>query len=251
MRKAVQLFDNDDVPDYLNPYKVIKSYQSLLPEGWADQIEARPLFLKPLKKIANGVGYSRSPRGRNFTANYLKRAMARIGKKGYYTNTQARAAFINGALETGMRDNEIRSVTGHRSETALNSYKNHSMSFLKSSRKRMLSSLMDGNHSWHGSSDSQQIQLYNKPQTDLSISGQNTIMPISGAQQRNVLMKKALCPGDSVTDDASDNRPKKNKHLFGKKWKEYQEEVTRKELYELSTRNQSLLSLMLKTKIIS
>ena len=44
VRKAVKLFDNEDVPDYLNPCKVIKGYQSLLPEGWADPMDARPLF---------------------------------------------------------------------------------------------------------------------------------------------------------------------------------------------------------------
>ena len=46
--------------------------------------------------------------------------MKRIGIESTVTNTQIRSAFVTVGLETGMRDNEMRAVIGHRSETALN-----------------------------------------------------------------------------------------------------------------------------------
>ena len=92
----------------------------MLPKGWMDKDKNNPLFLTP-KAITKGVGFQKTPRGRNITAKFLERAMKRIGVEGKFTNTQIRSAVITSALETGMKDNEIRAITGHRSETALNS----------------------------------------------------------------------------------------------------------------------------------
>ena len=63
--------------------------------------------------------------------------MARIGKQGNYVNTQAREAFITGSLETGLRDNQIRVVTGHRGEKSLNPFKNASMRFKNVSHRKI------------------------------------------------------------------------------------------------------------------
>ena len=149
VRKKVQIFDNKNVMDCFNPYKVILGYESLLPKGWSDSIEARPLFLKPLRIINNGVGFQPIPRGHNVTGKFLERAMNRIGKVGTFCNTQTRASFINGAMETGMRDNEIKAVTGQRSGVTLNSYKDPSLAFKKASSERMLGSLGVGGSTWH------------------------------------------------------------------------------------------------------
>ena len=70
--------------------------------------------------------------------------MARIGNQGNYVNTQAREAFITGSLETGLRDNQIRVVTGHRGEKSLNPYKNASMRFKKVSHRKMIGSVING-----------------------------------------------------------------------------------------------------------
>ena len=144
VRKKILIFNNKEVEDCFNPYMVIKGYESLLPNGWSDQIEARPLFLKPLKTIKNGVGFSKLPRGHNVTRLFLQRAMERIGRDGKFANTQTRESFINGAMETGMRDNEITSVTGQRSEATLKSYKTGSLQFKKASSERMLRSVRAG-----------------------------------------------------------------------------------------------------------
>ena len=116
VRKKIQIFHNPNVEDCFNPYKVIEGYESLLPKGWSDQIEARPLFLTPLRTTKNGIGFTTVQRGHNVTGKFLQRAMRRIGRHGTFTNTQTRESFINGAMETGMRDNEITSVTGQRSK---------------------------------------------------------------------------------------------------------------------------------------
>ena len=101
-----------------------------------------------LQTIPFGVGFRKTARGRNVTAKYLERAMAAIGIKGKFANTQIRSAFITGALETGMKDNEIRAITGHRSETALNSYKQPSLLWKRASKEKMISSLVAGSNSW-------------------------------------------------------------------------------------------------------
>ena len=148
VRKDVQIFDNSKVLDCYNPYRVIQGYFSLLPKGWMDKDKNNPLFLAPKAVIKHGVGVQKPARGRNITAKFLERAMKRIGVEGKFTNTQIRSAVITSALETGMKDNEIRAITGHRSETALNSYKAPSLRWKKASREKMLSSVVHGQRNW-------------------------------------------------------------------------------------------------------
>ena len=85
------------------------------------------------------------------TRQFLQRAMNRIGRDGRFTNTQTRESFINGAMETGIRDNEITSVTGKRSETTLKSYKSSSLQIKKTSSER-IQSVRAGGDSWYSKS---------------------------------------------------------------------------------------------------
>ena len=154
--------------------------------------------------------------------------MNRIGKYGTYTNTQTRQSFINGAVETGMRDNEIQSVTGQRSKATLNSYKSASLAFKKASSERMLGSLRAGGATWHaGLPVDKQLSLPGRqsyPDRDV----QPLVLRTRNLNQ--MLMEKQ----------------KSNKTLmFGKRWKLYQQEVSKRDLYELSVRNQELMKTML------
>ena len=87
VRKKIEIFNNPNVEDCFNPYKVIQGYESLLPQGWSDQIEAPALFLKPLKVVKDVVGFTTRPRGHNVTRKFLERAMHRIGREGVFANT--------------------------------------------------------------------------------------------------------------------------------------------------------------------
>ena len=224
VRKKVQIFDNKNVMDCFNPYKVILGYESLLPKGWSDSIKARPLFLKPLRIINNGVGFQPIPKGHNVTGKFLERAMNRIGKVGTFCNTQTRASFINGAMETGMRDNEIKAVTGQRSGVTLNSYKDPSLAFKKASSERMLGSLGVGGSTWHaGLAKNNQLALCNT-QANNHNGGHSLVL-----QPKNT----NLMP--------SHHSSTKKKLIFGKRWKIYQREVSKRDLFELSSRNQDLL----------
>ena len=209
---------------------VIYGYESLLPKGWSDQTENRALFLKPLKKVkSNGVGFTKSPRGHNITGKYLQRAMKRIGREGTYVNTQTRESFINAGVETGMRDNEITFVTGQRSLATLKSYKNQSLSFKKASSERMISSVREGGTTWY--------QGFAK-ERELSIVSRHNVLCSRDDQQ---LVLRPHNSNQMVRNSA----PAENKLMFGKRWKLHQDQVTQRNLYDLSIRNQELLKTML------
>ena len=87
-RKNIQNFNEANLSDCFNPYKVIDVYLFLLPRGWIDKGKDNPLFLTPKTKVTNGVGFKTTPRGRNVTSKFLERAMQRLGITGKFTNTQ-------------------------------------------------------------------------------------------------------------------------------------------------------------------
>ena len=57
-RKPVQIFENNNVRDCFNPYKVISGYFSLLPRGWTDKENMNPLFLTPNSRVTDSIGFN-------------------------------------------------------------------------------------------------------------------------------------------------------------------------------------------------
>jgi len=147
-RAGVEVFNNESVDDCFNPYRVFETYIGMLPKDWTVPSKGNPIFLTPLSAVKNGVGFSAVPRGRNILAKFFQRAMDRIGVSGKFTNQQIRSTTITAALETGMHDNEIRAITGHRSESGLDSYKVPSMAWKRQSRHRMINSVVAGGNSY-------------------------------------------------------------------------------------------------------
>ena len=144
VRKRVEIFDEPTKPPCFNPYHVITTYMGMLPRGWTEPTKKNPIFLTPNKSIQNGIGFRSVPRGRNILSQFFQRATNMIGVDGKFTNQQVRSVFINSAIETGMTDNQITAVTGHRNADGLKPYKDASLLFKKENRARMVDSAMAG-----------------------------------------------------------------------------------------------------------
>ena len=71
--------------------------------------------------------------------------MRRVGLQGHFTNQQVRSCTITAALVSGMDDNAIQAITGHRSAAGLNEYRAPSLVWKKKSRARMFSSITGDN----------------------------------------------------------------------------------------------------------
>jgi len=225
VRKPIHIFNEPTVMDCFNPYKVIDTYFSLLPPGWTGEGTMNPLFLTPKKNIINGVGFTKTPRGRNFTGKYLQYAMKRIGIEGKFTNTQVRSAVITGAMELGMRDNQIRDITGHRSETALNSYKQPSLKWQKVSRAKMLSSVIYGSTSWSGIP---------------KVESQKAICPVKSPDARQEI--------ESIPTQTNFNGQtvvSSNRLYFGRKRRHVANAVSKQQKMQIAQRNQELFKMLI------
>ena len=147
--------------------------------------------------------------------------MHRICRDGTFANTQTRESFINGAMETGMRDNEITSVTGQRSAAALLSYKNPSLAFKKASSERMVHAMRSGSTTWHD--------------------GFQQNRPVCRANREEALVLRTQSQNQMVRTQT----PAPPKLIFGRKRKLVQEPVSKRDLYQLSENNQQLFNRML------
>ena len=132
-----------------------------------------------------------------------------------------------------MRDNEIKSVTGQRSQVALNSYKNSSLLFKKVASARMLGSLRAGGATWQKENlNSKQLSI-TQHEANHDNYGQALILKTRNANQlvrqqphskRKLIFRKRQKPSREQ-DSEGDRRRQKNKLIFGKRTKLHHDDV--------------------------
>ena len=116
--KTVKIFGNLE-----NPKRCVitlyKKYMSLRPKGAPSDV----FYLKPLNNPLPDCWYTCRPVGHNLLSQTVKRLCSNIGIEGHYTNHSLRRTCATRLFHKGIDEQQIMSVTGHRSTDAVRIYK--------------------------------------------------------------------------------------------------------------------------------
>ena len=80
-------------------------------------------YLKPLQKPFDDCWYQPYPIGHNRLSVIVKRMCEKVGVEGYFTNHSLRRTCATRLYHHGADEQQIMSVTGHRSKDAVRVYK--------------------------------------------------------------------------------------------------------------------------------
>ena len=122
LNKRVKIFAN-----LCNPARCIvrlfKMFMSLRPAN----APSNALYLQPLATPLESCWYQARPMGHNALAMTVKTLCQSTGASGYYTNHSLRRTCASRLYNKGADEQEIMSVTGHRSSNAVRLYKKPSL----------------------------------------------------------------------------------------------------------------------------
>ena len=102
---------------------ILNKYMSLLPK----HRNCQALYLQPKKKFTDKMWYLDKPVGVNTLRNVVKTLCEDTGIPGYYTNHSLRSSSATRMYQSGVDEQLIQEITGHRS-LAVQSYKQISQS---------------------------------------------------------------------------------------------------------------------------
>ena len=114
--KVVTHYANIDHPDKCFVY-LFKKYTSLCPQG------ASAFYLQPATHPTDKQWYTLKPVGHNSITKTISRLCKSAGIGGYKTNNSLRATAATRLYESGVDEQMVMEVTGHRSLEGVRSYK--------------------------------------------------------------------------------------------------------------------------------
>ena len=100
--------------------QLYQKYMSLRPANAPPDV----FYLLPLRKTLPDCWYQPRPVGHNPLSHTVQKLCTEIGVEGYYTNHSLRRTCATRLYQKGADEQQIMSITGHRSSTAVGSYKN-------------------------------------------------------------------------------------------------------------------------------
>ena len=107
-----------------NPRCPIESYKTYLKHRPAEMMDENcPFYLQDIKNPKTEIWYQTMRVGKNKLNDFAKTMATELNLNGKHTNHSARRTMIQQLSESGIQDNDIIAVTGHRNAEALNSYK--------------------------------------------------------------------------------------------------------------------------------
>ena len=80
-------------------------------------------YLKPMKNPRQDCWYYNKPVGHNPLSETVKRLCSKVGADGYYTNHSLRRTCATRLFQSGIDEQEIMAITGHRSTDGVRVYK--------------------------------------------------------------------------------------------------------------------------------
>ena len=80
-------------------------------------------YLKPFPQPQSGCWYFNRPIGHNILRDTVKRLCGSIGLEGFFTNHSLRRTCATRLFQKGVEEQQIMSITGHRSSNAVRIYK--------------------------------------------------------------------------------------------------------------------------------
>ena len=116
--KVVKYFANVEDPNRCG-VRLYKKYMSLRPSD----APAKVFYLKPHPSYTSGYWYYPQPIGHNVLRETVKRLCSTLGKEGHYTNHSLRRTCATRLFQEGVEEQQIMSITGHRSTKAVRLYK--------------------------------------------------------------------------------------------------------------------------------
>ena len=116
--KSVKLFANVKNPSRCF-VRMFQKYMSLRPSNAPKDV----FYLKPLVSPQEHCWYSARPVGHNLLSDTVKRLCNQVGVSGHFTNHSLRRTCATRLFQSGIDEQQIMSVTGHRSIDAVRVYK--------------------------------------------------------------------------------------------------------------------------------
>ena len=120
--KSVKVFANIEEPQKC-PVRLYSKYMSLRPYSARKDV----FYLQPLQNPVADCWYQSKPVGHNTLTQTVKRLCAKVGVEGHYTNHSLRRTCATRLYQQGADDDQIMSVTGHRTLNGLKVYKRISL----------------------------------------------------------------------------------------------------------------------------
>ena len=100
------------------PVRIFMKYLSMLPKNRVTEA----LYLQPRKKFTSKMWYLDKPIGINTLRDTVKKICQQAGLPGYYTNHSLRSSSATRMYHSGVDEQVIQEITGHRSN-AVRAYK--------------------------------------------------------------------------------------------------------------------------------
>uniref|UniRef100_A0A1X7VA36 ZMYM2-like/QRICH1 C-terminal domain-containing protein n=1 Tax=Amphimedon queenslandica TaxID=400682 RepID=A0A1X7VA36_AMPQE len=119
--KSVKILRNIENPERC-VVRLYQKYLSLRPSGAPPDV----FYFKPLNVPLSNCWYSCRPVGHNLLSQTVKRLCSNIGIEGHNTNHSLRRTCVTRLFQKGIGEQQIMSVTGHRSTDAVRVYKSMS-----------------------------------------------------------------------------------------------------------------------------
>ena len=116
--KVIKYFANDTNPSRCG-IQLYKKYMSLRPSDAPPDV----FYLKPLPEARPGCWYYNRPVGHNVLSQAIKKLCSEAGAEGYFTNHSLRRTCATRLFQKGIEEQQIMSITGHRSSNAVRQYK--------------------------------------------------------------------------------------------------------------------------------
>lgn len=115
--KSVKVFANEDNPSRC-VVRLFKLFMSLRPMN----APTTALYLQPLKKPRTDCWYKAKPVGHNVLSSIVRKLCEGVGE-GYFTNHSLRRTCATRLFQNGVDEQQIMSITGHRSVGGVRVYK--------------------------------------------------------------------------------------------------------------------------------
>ncbi len=116
--KSVKIFANTQHPERC-VVGLFKKYMAMRPSD----APADVLYLQPVKKPLPDRWYQCKPVGHNMLGQTVKRLCDNVKANGFFTNHSLRRTCATRLYRSGADEQEIMSITGHRSKDGVRAYK--------------------------------------------------------------------------------------------------------------------------------
>ena len=116
--KSMKYFANNANPSRCG-VRLYQKYKLLRPRDAPIDV----FYFKPFPKPRPGCWYYNRPIGHNVLRDTVNKLCSSIGAEGYFTNHSLRRTCATRLFQKGVEEQQIMSITGHRSSNAVRVYK--------------------------------------------------------------------------------------------------------------------------------